>query len=105
MGQGYALSEACRVQSGIPLTRGFEGAGVPTSVDAVSDIELVTVESPESIGPFGARGVGEIAMIPVVPAITAAIHDACGVWIDTLPASPDQVRAALESARSGPRGA
>ena len=36
-------------------------------------------------------------MIPVVPAITAAIHAAAGVWIDTLPASPERVLAALDS--------
>ena len=36
-------------------------------------------------------------MIPVVPAITAAIHAAAGVWVDSLPASPERVLAALES--------
>jgi CO/xanthine dehydrogenase Mo-binding subunit len=62
-------------------------------------VESVVLESPEANGPLGARGIGEITMIPVVPAITAAIHDACGIWIDTLPASPERVREALRGAR------
>jgi CO/xanthine dehydrogenase Mo-binding subunit len=99
MGQGYALTEYCAVALGMPQSRGFEGNGVPTAVDAVSAIEVVAVESPELLGPFGARGIGEVVMIPVVPAITAAIHDACGAWIDEIPATPERVRAAL-AARS-----
>jgi CO/xanthine dehydrogenase Mo-binding subunit len=95
MGQGYALQERVIVERGMPLTLGFEGCGVPTAVDAVPRIESLVVETPDPIGPHGARGVGEITMIPVVPAITAAIHAACGVWIDELPASPLRVLAAL----------
>lgn len=103
MGQGYALAEECRLDHGMPTTRGFEGSGVPTAVDAVPDIEVVAVEHPEPLGPFGARGIGEVVMIPVVPAITAAIYDACGVWIDELPATPARVRAALAAAARGER--
>ena len=99
MGQGYALTEECSSIDGLAVTRGFEGSGVPTTMDAVPLIESVVLESPEANGPLGARGIGEITMIPVVPAITAAIHDACGVWIDTLPASPEQVRNALAAQR------
>ena len=95
MGQGYALTEECASPEGLPATRGFEGSGVPTAMDAVPLIESVVLESPEVNGPLGARGIGEITMIPVVPAIIAAIHNACGVWIDTLPASPERVREAL----------
>ena len=99
MGQGYALQERCVLRDGMPLSRGFDGCAVPTALDAVPAIETVAVESAEPLGPFGARGVGEITMIPVVPAITAAIHDAAGVWIDAIPASPERVLAALASAK------
>jgi len=97
MGQGYALQERCVVREGLPITTGFESCGVPTSMDAVTRIETIAVELREPGGPFGARGIGEITMIPVVPAITAAIHAASGVWVDALPASPERVLAALES--------
>ena len=100
MGQGYALQERCRMERGLPVATGFEGCGVPTSVDAVPIIEIITVEDRELSGPFGARGIGEITMIPIVPAITAAIHDACGVWIDELPASPERIREALAAQRA-----
>ena len=95
MGQGYALQERCLMQDGLPVTLGFESCGVPTAVDAVATIETIAIEDREPLGPFGARGIGEITMMPVVPAITAAIHDACGVWIDVLPASPERIRAAI----------
>jgi CO/xanthine dehydrogenase Mo-binding subunit len=95
MGQGYALQERFVVHDGMPCTMGLDACGIPTAMDAVPQIETVAVEAPEPAGPFGARGIGEITMIPVVPAITAAIHAAVGVWIDALPASPERVLAAL----------
>jgi CO/xanthine dehydrogenase Mo-binding subunit len=97
MGQGYALQERLELRDGMPVTRGFEDGGVPTILDAVADIEALFVEDPDPLGPFGARGLGEICMIPVVPAITAAIHAACGVWMDHIPATPERVRDALRT--------
>ena len=99
MGQGYALQERCLVRDGMPTTLGFERCGVPTVADAAPAIETILVESREPAGPFGARGVGEVTMLPIVPAILAAIHDATGVWIDALPASPERVLAALAAHR------
>jgi CO/xanthine dehydrogenase Mo-binding subunit len=100
MGQGYALTEECALSEGMPLTRGFEESGILTAVDAIQRIESVILESADPLGPYGARGIGEIVMIPVVPAITAAIHDSCGVWMDTLPAIPDRVRTAIGEHRN-----
>ena len=99
MGQGYALLEQVPLVEGLPARCGLETCAVPTAVDAVPDIRTVVIEEPEEIGPFGARGVGEATMIAVVPAITAAIHAACGVWIDEIPATPERVLAALADAR------
>ena len=104
MGQGYALQERVVVHEGMPLSLGFEACGVPTTVDAVPQIEVIAVEIRDSLGPYGARGIGEITMIPVVPAITAAIHSACGVWIDELPASPLRVLAAIARLERGSLG-
>jgi CO/xanthine dehydrogenase Mo-binding subunit len=104
MGQGYALQERFLLRDGMPVSLGFEGCAVPTVLDAAPQIDTIAVECAEPIGPFGARGVGEITMIPVVPAITAAIRDAVGVWIDEIPASPERVRLALASARKSGAG-
>jgi CO/xanthine dehydrogenase Mo-binding subunit len=68
----------------------------------VPEIESILIEEPSSIGPFGAKGIGEQAVIPTAPAILNAIYDAAGVRIRKVPATPDRVRAAiLEKARGG----
>ena len=53
------------------------------------------VEVPDPNGPWGARGLGEIPFLPLVPAIAAAIHDATGVWVDEFPFTPERVLRAL----------
>ena len=67
---------------------------IPTIGD-VPLVESILVEDPSSIGPFGAKGIGEQALIPTAPAILNAIYDAVGVRIRKLPATPDKVRAAI----------
>ena len=67
---------------------------IPTIGD-VPPIECLLVEDPEPLGPYGAKGIGEPALIPTAPAILNAIHDATGVRVRRVPATPDRVRAAL----------
>jgi hypothetical protein len=50
-------------------------------------------------GPFGAKAIGEMANNAQPPAIAAAIHDAVGVWITEMPATPERVLRALEERR------
>jgi len=77
---------------------------IPSAGD-VPSIESILIEDPSSIGPFGAKGIGEQAVIPTAPAILNAIHDAIGVRIHRIPATPDRVRAAiLAKAAGGVRG-
>jgi CO/xanthine dehydrogenase Mo-binding subunit len=65
----------------------------------------VLIEEREPLGPFGAKGIGEPALIPTAPAILNAIHHAAGVRLRQLPATPDRVRAALvASGKGGPHG-
>ena len=65
------------------------------SIGDMPDIEVIIVEDAEPLGPYGAKGIGEPALIPTAPAILGGIHHATGVRIHRLPASPDRVRAAL----------
>jgi len=67
---------------------------IPTIGD-VPPIEVILVEDAEPLGPFGAKGVGEPALVPTAPAIYSAIRHATGVRVRHAPATPDRLRAAL----------
>lgn len=73
---------------------------IPTIGD-VPPIDTIIVEEPDAHGPFGAKGLGEHALIPTAPAILNAITHATGVRIARVPATPSTVLAALK----GPRDA
>jgi aldehyde oxidoreductase len=71
---------------------------IPTVGD-MPPVESILIEDPSPIGPFGAKGIGEQAVIPTAPAILNAIYDATGVRIRRVPATPDRIRAAILEAR------
>jgi len=95
---GYTLSERLVVENGRTLNPTFSGYLVPGSKDMPDKIETVLIETPDPIGPWGARGMAEMPLIPYAPAITAALHDATGVWFDSFPLTPDRVLGALKEA-------
>ena len=69
----------------------------PNLVDYVlAVIDPICVEVPDRNGPFGAKGIGESALIPVAPAIANAIYDAVGVRIKDLPIKAEKIYLALE---------
>jgi CO/xanthine dehydrogenase Mo-binding subunit len=59
------------------------------------EIHPIILELAEPNGPYGARGMSEMALVPLAPAIAAAIHDATGVWLNRQPMTPERVLAAL----------
>lgn len=67
---------------------------IPTIGD-MPPVESILIEDPSAVGPYGAKGVGEQALIPTAPAILNALYDAAGIRIRKLPATPDKVRAAI----------
>jgi CO/xanthine dehydrogenase Mo-binding subunit len=94
-GLGMALMEEYR--SG--RTDNLHDYLIPTVGD-VPPIVVHLVEDPEPLGPWGAKGVGEPALVATAPAILNAIHHATGVRATHLPVTPDRLRAALiEAAR------
>ncbi|TAL07910.1 MAG: aldehyde oxidase [Chloroflexota bacterium] len=100
-GLGLALMEAY-----VPgRTENLHDYLVPTVGD-MPPITCLLIEDPEPAGPFGAKGVGEPALVPTAPAILGAIHAATGARITTVPASPDRVRGAIrEFEAAGSRAA
>jgi CO/xanthine dehydrogenase Mo-binding subunit len=97
--QGYAITEDFRTRDGRVLTDQLSTYLIPTILDIPAQVESVVVEVKDRLGPWGARGVGEIPFLPLVPAIAAAIHDATGVWIDEFPFTPERVLRALGKIR------
>jgi len=71
---------------------------IPTAGD-MPPVESILIEDPSPIGPFGAKGIGEQAVIPTAPAILNAIHHATGVRMRRVPATPDRIRAAIVAAQ------
>ena len=76
---------------------------IPTFGD-MPEIDVLLIEDREPLGPFGAKGIGEPALIPTAPAILGAIRHATGVVIRHVPALPHRVHAALVAAGKAIRG-
>jgi CO/xanthine dehydrogenase Mo-binding subunit len=92
---GYATIEEMKVKDGRFLNDRLSKYLIPTSLDAPR-ITAVLVENPFGNAPHGAKGIGELPMDVVAPAVVAAIHDAIGAWITEVPATPEKVLAALD---------
>jgi CO/xanthine dehydrogenase Mo-binding subunit len=104
MGLGYALSEELHLDDdGRIINAEFSDYGILFAQE-VPPIQTILLESPLADGPFGAKGIGEIGLFAVAPAIANALQNACGVRITELPMRPEKVLAALESAVSSLKG-
>ncbi len=97
---GYATIEEIKLEDGRYLNDRLATYLIPTSLDAPR-IRTILVEAPFSGAPHGAKGVGELPMDVGAPAVVAAIHDAVGVWITELPATPERILAALAGRDTG----
>ena len=93
-GLGYAFLEEVILGEGEILNGNFLDYKVPTSLDACP-FETIMVESNEPTGPYGAKGIGEAAIVPVAPAIANAIYDAVGVRFKDLPFKKEKVYALI----------
>ena len=94
MGIGYALSEEYSLREGRPLTSTYKELGVPTFLET-PPIKVILIEDPEPSGPFGAKGISEVATVPMTPAVLNAICDATGVRFYNLPVRPEHILQAL----------
>lgn len=102
MGLGQALSEETQYHEGLPLRPNFLDYRVPTFADS-PPIDVTLVESIDPLGPFGAKEASEGGLHSVPPAVAAAIHDATGLRMRTLPITPDRLLEALHQQRRDER--
>ncbi len=93
---GYTLLEHFQVHDGHILTPYFSTYLLPTILDMPTEIVPIILELADPNGPYGARGVAEMPLVPFAPAVASAIHDATGVWLTELPMTPERVLEALE---------
>ena len=100
MGQGYALTEGYPTENGYPVKTLYRQLGLPRAEDT-PDYEIILIEDPEPQGPFGAKGISEVATVPVTPAILNAVSRAIGVRINKVPASPEVVLEAIRTGKCG----
>jgi CO/xanthine dehydrogenase Mo-binding subunit len=96
---GYALLENFQMRDGYVVTPYFSTYLLPTALDMPTEIVPVILENADPAGPYGARGMAEMPLVPLTPAIAAAIHDACGVWLSEQPFTPERVLTALKTTK------
>ena len=94
MGVGYAMMEDFEVEDGQPVNANWLDYKLPTTQD-LPELEAVLIETENPSGPYGAKGLGEMAQLGTSAAIGNAIYDAVGVRITSLPITPEKVLAAL----------
>ena len=99
MGLGMALQENFVMQEGKVLTDSLFKCNLPT-IDQTPQVITFFVEHETADGPYGAKGVGELASIPTAPAIVNAIYNATGVRCYNLPADKKWLKAQLEAHRA-----
>jgi xanthine dehydrogenase molybdenum-binding subunit len=84
MGLGYALTEDLKLTNGVPDSFKLRSLGLLRAKD-MPETEIILIEENESEGPFGAKGVGEIGLVPTAGAVAGALYKFDGVRRYTLP--------------------
>ena len=96
MGVGYARSEEYLTKDGYPVTDSLAKCKLP-KITEMPDMDIILVEEPQKEGPYGAKGMGELPVNPVAPAVSNAIYDAIGVRVKTLPITKEKVLEAINN--------
>ena len=83
-----------------PSAKNYADFIIPTFRDAPEHSEIRFIENYDPYGPFGAKGMGEMVTNTQPPAIVNAIHDACGIWVDSLPVTAEKVLRLIEEQKA-----
>lgn len=99
-GLAQVLFENIPIDRGLPMVTSFLDYGMPSALDVAPDVETAHFDTPDPVGPYGAKDAGEGAQIAVLPAVANAVYDAVGVRITDLPITPERILEGLR-VRSG----
>lgn len=97
---GYAVLENFIQDNGYVKTDSLATYLIPTIMDIPEETSIKILEIADSIGPAGARGMGEMPYLPFAPAVCAAVHDATGVWFDAFPLTEERILKGLSALKS-----
>ncbi len=103
MGLGEALMEEQTFRKGLHKWPSMLEYKSPTFLD-MPEVERFIVETVDREGPYGAKEAGQGPLLPVPPAVCAALYDALGVWVDEVPVTPEKVIEALRRKAKGEPG-
>jgi CO/xanthine dehydrogenase Mo-binding subunit len=99
MGLGGALFETMRFDGAVLTNGRLVDYRVPRASDLPAEFVSITQEQGHGPGPFGSKGLGEGAMLPVASAIANAVADATGARVTSMPLTPETVLTALDGTR------
>lgn len=97
MALGHTLTEEFKQKDGWPITDSLTNYLIPTVFDVPLNITSSFVESSDESSELRVKGMAELAMVAVAPAIINAIYDAVGVWVTELPATPERVLMSIKN--------
>jgi len=92
---GYALLENFVHKGGYVQSQHLSTYLIPTVLDVPERVQSLILEYADPLGPWGARGMGEMPFLPLAPAVMAAVHDATGIWFHEFPLIPERVLSGL----------
>jgi xanthine dehydrogenase molybdenum-binding subunit len=84
MGLGHSLTEEFVVDGGYIQTPTLKSQGI-IPAKGMPEVECIFIEEAQPEGPYGAKGVGEIGLVPTAAAVAAAVHEFDGGWRTKLP--------------------
>jgi carbon-monoxide dehydrogenase large subunit len=97
-GLGTALYEEVHFdKDGRILNPNFTDYKIPTTLDVPYKMDALLVEVPQPDGPYGARGISEHTMIPVMPAVANAVANAVGLRVRDIPLTAEKIALRLNS--------
>ena len=91
MGIGYALLKEVALKDDKEWVTSLSEYLLPTSKDLPPHYKNIILEVPDESGPFGAKGIGEVPLVPTAPAIANAVYNAVGVRVKSLPITPGKI--------------